>query len=151
MDEFGVGRAVEEFDGLRQLEQRRLREQHIARERDDGADRARIGRLLIGIGSGTLLLLNGLSAAVRGFGVIEIGLRQASHNRGGSLCGNPVEMPERQRKLDRERKQRQPRATLEMFSEPLHDDVRLARGVQSISAVPCYTITSEGRHDVNRR
>jgi hypothetical protein len=31
-------------------------------------------------------------------------------------------MPERQRKLDRERKQRQPRTSLDVFSEPVHAD-----------------------------
>jgi hypothetical protein len=36
-------------------------------------------------------------------------------------------MPERQRKLDRERKQRQPRAVLEVFPEPIHDVLRLPR------------------------
>jgi hypothetical protein len=36
-------------------------------------------------------------------------------------------MPERQRKLDRERKQRQPRAVLEVFPEPVHDGLRLPR------------------------
>lgn len=37
-------------------------------------------------------------------------------------CGCRVKMPPRQRKLGRERKQRQPRAGLEVFSKPVHDD-----------------------------
>ena len=37
-------------------------------------------------------------------------------------CGDRVEMPERQRKLDREREQRQPRAEFDVFPEPLHED-----------------------------
>jgi hypothetical protein len=45
-------------------------------------------------------------------------------------------MPERQRKLDREREQRQPRASSDVGSKPFHNDARLAPGRPSLSAVP---------------
>jgi hypothetical protein len=41
-------------------------------------------------------------------------------------------MPERQRKLDRERQQRQPRAVLEVFPEPVHE-LRLPRTTKRLS------------------
>lgn len=116
MDEFGVGRAVEEIDGLRQLEQRRLREQHIACERDDGADRAGIGRLLVAVVVGRLLLLRGFIGR-EAFGQRQIGLRHAGVER---RRRQRVKMPERQHKLNRERKQRKPRTSLDVLSEPIH-------------------------------
>ena len=55
MDEFGVGGAIQEFDGLRQPQHRRGRKQHGIGHRHDGADRAGIVRVLpvgIAVGSG---------------------------------------------------------------------------------------------------
>ena len=49
MDELGVGGLVQEFDRLRKQQQRRRRKQHRVRQRDDGADRASVVRLLVGI------------------------------------------------------------------------------------------------------
>jgi hypothetical protein len=43
-------------------------------------------------------------------------------------------MPEREQKLQRQRKQRQPRAAFDVRSEPPHADVRLASGGHGI---PC--------------
>ena len=137
MNEFGIGREIQKFDGLRQLQQRRRCEQDSAGERDDGADRAGIGRLLVTVGAGRLLLPSGFGAIIecgRGPDRSEIDLRQAGLDRGRRLGRDSVEMPERQRKLDRERNQRQPRTLLDVFSEPLHDDLRLARVSQGISA-----------------
>ena len=78
MDEFGVGRAVEEINGLRQLEQRRLRE--LARERHDGADRACIGRLLVAVVVSRLLLLRSFIGR-EALGQRQIGLRHAGVER----------------------------------------------------------------------
>ena len=57
-----------------------VREQHIVREGDDGADRARVGRMLIAVGIGWLLLLGGCAAAS--------GARPAAAAR--SACVRPV-------------------------------------------------------------
>ena len=50
VNELGIGGEVEEFDRLRQFQQRRRCEQHIAGQRHDGADRAIVRRLLVAIG-----------------------------------------------------------------------------------------------------
>lgn len=123
MREFGAGGQVQKLDRLRQLQQRRRGGQEIVRQREDGADRAVRG-LLVGIVVGRLLLcgFGGCPLRSKGRGDGEIGIRQADPYR---LGGGPVKVPERQRKLNRERKQRQPRAMLEVFPEPVHDDVRL--------------------------
>ena len=55
MNEFGVGGAIQKFDGLRQPQHRRGRKQHGIGHRDDGADRTGIVRTLpvrIALGSG---------------------------------------------------------------------------------------------------
>ena len=59
VDEFGVGGQVQEFDGLRQQQHRRRGKQHCIGQRHDGADRAGISGLLIGIliGGGLLACL----------------------------------------------------------------------------------------------
>ena len=80
-------------------------------------------------------------------GVGQTGIREPDLN---ALRGGPVEVPERQRKLDRKRKQRQPRAVLEVFPEPVHDELRLPRTAKVALAAQCYIITSEGHDDVNR-
>jgi hypothetical protein len=51
-------------------------------------------------------------------------------------CGAPMEMPERQRKLDRERKQRNPRAMFDVRSEPSHADTHPTPERQDISTAP---------------
>ena len=49
MDELGVGGEIQKSIGLRQQQYRRRREQHRARQRDDGADRASLAGVLVGI------------------------------------------------------------------------------------------------------
>lgn len=135
MRELGVSGQVQKFDRPRQLQQRRRGEQEIVGQRDDGADRADLSAWLVGIVIGGLLLRGVRVSPLRGKGRGDgkIGIGQAGLNRRRRLRGYPVEMPERQRKLDRERKQRQPRAVFEVFSEPVHDDVRLPRTAKVLS------------------
>jgi hypothetical protein len=45
-------------------------------------------------------------------------------------------MSERQRKLDRKREQRQPRAVLEVFPEPVHVELRLPRTAKVPAKLP---------------
>src|SRR4051794_31166558 len=134
MSELGVVRQVQKLERLRQQQQRRCGEQHVVCKRDDGADRAGIGRFLIAM-IGGLLLLRGLIAHVWR-GEAEIGLRQAGWDRRRRVCCGPMEMPVRQRKLDREREQREPRAKFDVFSKPLHESYALPRGGSESSAVP---------------
>jgi hypothetical protein len=56
MDEFGVGGQVQKFNGLRQQQHRWRGKQHRVGQRHDGADRAGVRRLLIGILIGRSLL-----------------------------------------------------------------------------------------------
>jgi hypothetical protein len=124
--EFGLGCQVEKFDRLWQLQHGRRGEQKIVGNRDDGADYAGVG-VLVGIVIRRLLVLyrfagrNKRSLFCR---VGQTGIREADLD---VLRGGPVKVPERQPKLDRKRKQRQPRAVLEVFPEPVHDEVRLPR------------------------
>ena len=106
MSEFGVGREVQKFDRLRQQQQRRRRKQCITGKRNDSADRAGIGWLLVGVGSRGPLLLGSFAFRISGDEVLsvgEIGPGQAGLNRLRGLRGIPVKMPERQRKLDDQR------------------------------------------------
>ena len=83
-------------------------------------------------------------------GVGRTGIREADLD---GLGGGPVEMPERQPKLDRERKQRQPRAVLEVFPEPIQELAPSPNGQDAFEAAlaaQCYIITSEGNNEVNR-
>src|SRR4029453_8081962 len=59
-DEFGVGCQVQVFDRSRQLQQRRRGEKEIIGQREDGADRAGVGGLLIGVVVRRLLRLSGV-------------------------------------------------------------------------------------------
>ena len=141
MRELGAGGQVQKLDRLRQLQERRRGEQEIVGQREHGADRAVRG-LSIGIVVGRLLC---------GFdrnGEISIGQPGLNSSRRGPR-DFPVEMPERQRKLDRERKQRQPRASPDIVSKPLHVGLRLAPS-GGASTIHCYIITSEGDYAVNR-
>jgi hypothetical protein len=127
MRELGVGGQVQKPDRLRQLQHGRRGEQEIVGNRDDGADYAGVGCVLVVIVIRRLLpLCRFAGRSKRGLlrGVGQTGIREADLNR--LPCGL-VEMPERQRKLDRERQQRQPRAVLEVFPEPVHDELRLPR------------------------
>jgi len=127
MRELGASSQVQKLNCLRQFQQRRRGEQEIVGERDDGADRA-VGGVPVGIGAGRLLLCG---CGVRlwcsqGGGSGEVGINQPGLNSRRGASDLPVEMPERQRKLDRERKQRQPRASFDVVSKPLHVGLRLA-------------------------
>ena len=90
MDEFGIRGPVQKFHGFRQPQQRRRGEQGGVRHGDDGADRAGVVGMAVGIlvGGGRWLWGRGLC-------------------KGGLHCGrrvsDAVEMAERQRKLDRQR------------------------------------------------
>jgi hypothetical protein len=146
MREFGIGREVQKLDRLRQLEQGRGGEQEIVSKRDDGADYAGVACVLVGIVIGGLLLLSRLAGRIER-GVGEIGIRQADLSR---LRGHPVKMPERQHKLDRERKQRQPRASFIVRPEPLHAENALHRSAEASRPLRCYNITSGIAGGVNR-
>ena len=132
MRELGAGGQVQKFDRLRQLQQRRCGEQEIVGQREDGADRA-IGAVLISIVVGRLLGGFGGRLLRSRNGAVRIGKPGLKRRRGASDF--PVEMPERQRKLDRKRKQRQPRALLEVFSEPVHDELRLPQAVSAANVI----------------
>jgi hypothetical protein len=119
----GVGSEVCELHGLRQWQHWRRRKRHRmghCRNRADGAGIVGVlVRIMIGHG---LLLLDGSTSRTR--------LR---------LRGDSMEMPERQRKLDRERKQRNPRALFDVRSEPSHADAHPNPEGRDIStASPLY-------------
>jgi hypothetical protein len=127
MREFGLCCQVQKADRLRQVQHGRRGEQEIVRKRDDGADYAGMGCVLIVIVIRRLLVLYRFDRRnKRGLfrGVSRTGIREAYLN---ALRGGAVKMPERQPKLERKRKQRQPRAVLEVFPEPVHDELRLPR------------------------
>lgn len=121
MREFGISGQVQKLDRLRQLQQGRRGEPEMFGQRVDGADDAGMRRMLIGIVIGRLLLLHLAGRIKRSMG--EIGARWAGSWR---LRGSLVEMSERQRKLDGEREQRQPRASFDVRPKPLHADGRPA-------------------------
>jgi hypothetical protein len=76
-----------------------------------------VGRLLDGLG--------GRPLDSQGSGNGEVRIGQPGLKCRCGAADFPVEMPERQCKLDRERKQRQPRAGFHVFSEPVHPGLRL--------------------------
>jgi hypothetical protein len=134
------GRVIEKLDRLRQQQNRLRREQHAVGERDDGADRTRIGRWLVATVIGRSLWLRGPGCRircgeVRGGG--EVGLRQRGLERRRRLRCNGMEMAERQHKLQDERRQRQPRAEFKVFSKPIHAALR---GPLRHPAVPNVTL-----------
>jgi hypothetical protein len=136
MRELGAGGQVQKLDCLRQFQQRWRGEQEIVGKRNDGADCAGVGRVPVVIVIGGLLLNCVAGRVKRGVvrGVGKTGIRETDLDvlRGGGS----VAMPERQRKLDREREQRHPRASSDVGSKPFHNDVRLAPERPSLSAVP---------------
>ena len=136
MREFGIGGQVEKLDRLRQLQHGRRGEQEIVGKRDDRADRAGLGRVPVLVVIGRLLLprrVVGCNKRSLFCGVAQAGIREADLNR---LRGGRVEMSERQRKLDRKREQRQPRAVLEVFPEPVHVELRLPRTAKVPAKLP---------------
>jgi hypothetical protein len=137
MNELSVGREVEKFNGLRQQQDRRRRKQRRVGHRHDGTDRASVVRMPVGIVIDGGLLLRGPSLR-RGepIGTGSVGLRCVGLKRCRCLRGDPVEVSERKRKLDRQREQRQPRSLLDMRSEPLHAGMRLRSEARGISAAP---------------
>ena len=149
MREFGVGGQIQKFDSPRQLEPRRRGEQEIIGQREDSATRANLGRVVVVIVARRLLRLRGFgvrSSLGKGRGNGEIGVGQpALHGRRRLHGGCPVEMPERQRKLDRERKQRQPRAKFEMFSKPIHGALRSPGTAQALQTIPMLLYNMEDR------
>lgn len=139
MREFGIiSGQVQKLDRLRQHQQGRRGEPEMVGQRVDGADDAGMRRMLIGIVIGRLLLLYLAGRIKRSMG--EIGARWAGSWR---LRGSLVEMSERQRKLDGEREQRQPRASFDVRPKPLHADGRPAlKGQEHPRPLRCYNITS---------
>ena len=65
MDEFGIGGQVKKFDGLRQQQHRWRRKQHRVGQSHDGADRADVVRMPVGIVIGRRLLLTRLTDRIR--------------------------------------------------------------------------------------
>jgi hypothetical protein len=104
MKECRLRRLLPQFDELRQ-QQRWWRGGYCrARQSDDGADGAKIVQMPIRIGTGRRqLLLDGL-------------------DRRCGLRGDGVEVAERKRELDGERKQRDARAKPDVCPHPLHRD-----------------------------
>jgi hypothetical protein len=97
MREFGVGVRMQKFNCPWKLQYGRRGEQEVVGKRDDGADCAGVGEWMV------VIVIRGL-LRLRGEWRSKVGL-----NGRRRVCGGyPVEMPARQRKLDRERKQRQP-------------------------------------------
>jgi hypothetical protein len=85
--------------------------------------------LPVGIVIGCRLLPSGLADRVgsgEAAGVRRVGLRWARLNGWRSLRSAPVEMPERQHKLNRQREESEPRPVFDVRSKPLHADRRPA-------------------------
>jgi hypothetical protein len=108
MDELGVGGEIEEFDHLRQVEQRRRCEHDRARHRDDGADCAIVVALLFVVRLGGRLFLQrrtiGGCDAVVANGLL---LRRLDEGRG---LRELMAVAERQRKLHQHSEKREPTA-----------------------------------------
>lgn len=126
MCEFSAGDQVQKFDSPRQLQHGRRDGQEILGHGEDGADRTDIGSVPVIIMASRLLRLRGFGVRFlcgNGRGDRETGAGQPDLT---GRCGCRVKMPPRQRKLDRDRKQRQPRAVLEVLSKPVHNDDALS-------------------------
>ena len=105
----------------------RRRKQRGAGHRHDGADGANIARMLTRVVIGcrlprtlTVRYLNGetIGEGKPGRGGAKVGA--------GCRSGNAVEMAERQRKLDAQRKKRHPSHALEVRPEPVHAKTHLS-------------------------
>ena len=122
-----------QFDGLRQRQGRWCCGHGRARQSDNGTDGAEIIRVLIRIRSRRRQLLSGLY-------------------RRRSLCRNRMEVAERKRKLNGERKQRSSRAKSDLRPHPLHADHAPRRKPVTPQWFRRYNITSQARRlDVNHR
>ncbi len=113
-------------------------------QRHDGADRAGVAGLLVGIVTGRAKVAGRphwpcaeatADCATLGF------------ERRRRLRGDPVEMSERKHELHGKRQQRHARAMSDVRSEPLHADTGLAPNDRGIPAVPTlqYNIRDIGR------
>jgi hypothetical protein len=111
MRELGVGGQMQKFNSPRQYQYGRRGEQEVIGKRDDGADCAGVGGWVVIIVTRGLLRLR---VEGRSNGKVALNGRRRMRR------GDPVEMPARQHKLDRERKKRQPRASFDVRPEPLH-------------------------------
>jgi len=143
VEETGVGRKMREIDGLRQQEHRRCRQKRAACERNDCTDGASAGRVVTII-AGRLVLPRGLfggSLGKNGFGTSRSHFRRRCPGRRCCLYCEGMEMPERQRKLEDERQQRQPRAKFEALSKPIHAALRLPGPPRHPSRPKRYFIT----------
>lgn len=135
VDELGIGDQVWKIHRMRQQQQGRRRNQHRACLRDDGADRASVAWVMIGIMVGGRLPGGFISGLRRGEGVV-------GNVRRRRLRGGLMEMSERQRKLNGQRQQCQPRSMFDVRPEPVHADRRPTSVGRGIPARQCYIITS---------
>lgn len=126
-----IDRRMRKFEDLRDRQRRRRRRHGRACQSDNGANRAKIIRMLIGVATGRRKLLSGL-------------------DRRRGLRRNCVEMAERQCKLNDERKKRKPRAKSDLRPDPLHADSAPRRKPPHPVGLRRYKITSQARRfDVN--
>ena len=109
-DELGGRGQIREIDGLRQQHHGRRRKQHCIGDRHRGADGADVTRMLARTLIGRRLRR-----------------RQVARDLNSKVVvgSNAVEVAERQRKLDRQRKQRDVRNAFDVRPEPLHADMHL--------------------------
>ena len=113
--------AVEEFDRLRQQQQRRRCEQYRVGHRDDGADRAGVvGAWPVGAGLCCCLWRTDRphpAPQARGAAAVRLATTGRGLKGRCRLRRRRVEMPERQHKLDRQRQQREPRPMFDVRRE----------------------------------
>jgi hypothetical protein len=95
------GRRMHELEGLRNRQRRRHGGQRRTGQSNDGTDRAKIIRMLIGVVTRRRQVMGGM-------------------DRGGSVCCDAMDMAERKHELNDKREQRQPRAMPDVRSKPLH-------------------------------
>ena len=137
MRKFGICGEQEQLDGIGQEQHRRRRQQQIAGKRKQDAGRS--------VRAWVPIVIVMVRRLLRGFGREnavdgrKIDIAEPDLHGRPSMRRVEVEMPERQRKLDRERKQRQPRAGLDMSTEPLHAKPR-PTGRLSFPAGPDVTL-----------
>jgi len=126
--EFALGGQTRELNYLRQRQRWRRCKQRRIGHRHDGADGANIARMItrvvVGCGLPCRLAAGNLSGDTCGDG--KLGRDRAKFKNGRRSGGNAVEMAERQRKLDAQRKQRYPGPALDVRPEPLHAETHLS-------------------------
>ena len=119
---------MRELGGLRQRQRWRRRRQSRVGHRHDGADRADVARAFIRVMIGRRLPLERDLCDLAGNGADEGALRQgrADFMSRRPSRGNRVEMTERQRELDDQRKERDPGPAFDIRPNPRHDEAHPA-------------------------